>query len=316
MLINKEAQVANFNVVFGENEEPMLQYFDTVIYPAFMSELSRKEKDAEYFFRGVQLLESSVCGYVLVGKIVKKTTLEIYSDIDAEGKLVEKDEHHSSAPYSTFAIYLRNHRMVLVKNQKGSPTLATFRGTAKKIILAYYKALNEEIDEKNKLPEPEIKIVGIPSVRSVEAALQNANVSRVNKLTLRFYPLNGDLLYNEAFDIMTNGIRRTLECKTGEVNYNSPRNIRGIAQVLEAAVGTIDPILEVTTNEKTKIRIKDTETSERYTIQIQGDADFEEESKEIVSTTENLEVLQFTNERHDHIYKKYIEKILKVISRK
>lgn len=33
MLINKEAQVANFNVVFGENEEPMLQYFDTVIYP-------------------------------------------------------------------------------------------------------------------------------------------------------------------------------------------------------------------------------------------------------------------------------------------
>lgn len=52
-----------------------------------MSELSRKEKDAEYFFRGVQLLESSVCGYVLVGKIVKKTTLEIYSDIDAEGCL-------------------------------------------------------------------------------------------------------------------------------------------------------------------------------------------------------------------------------------
>ena len=34
MLIDKEAQVANFNVVFGENEEPMLDYFDTIIYPA------------------------------------------------------------------------------------------------------------------------------------------------------------------------------------------------------------------------------------------------------------------------------------------
>lgn len=72
MLIDKEAQVANFNVVFGENEEPMLNYFDTIIYPAFMSELKRKEKDAEYFFHGVQLLESEICGYVLVGKIVKK----------------------------------------------------------------------------------------------------------------------------------------------------------------------------------------------------------------------------------------------------
>ena len=43
MLIDKEAQVANFNVVFGENEEPMLNYFDTIIYPAFMSELKRRE---------------------------------------------------------------------------------------------------------------------------------------------------------------------------------------------------------------------------------------------------------------------------------
>ena len=134
MLIDKEAQVANFNVVFGENEEPMLNYFDTIIYPAFMSELKRKEKDAEYFFHGVQLLESGICGYVLVGKIVKKTTLEVYSDVDESGRLIEKDERYSSAPYSTFAIYLKNHRMVLVKNQKGSPTLATFRSTANRII--------------------------------------------------------------------------------------------------------------------------------------------------------------------------------------
>ena len=314
MLIDKEAQVANFNVVFGENEEPMLNYFDTIIYPAFMSELKRKEKDAEYFFHGVQLLESEICGYVLVGKIVKKTTLEVYSDVDESGRLIEKDERYSSAPYSTFAIYLKNHRMVLVKNQKGSPTLATFRSTANRIIQSYWINVNKERDEKQQLPEPEIRIVGIPSVRSMEQALKN--VESVNKLFLCFYPLNGDLSFNEAFGVLSKEIRKTVGSKSGRVIYNTPKNISGIAKVLEESAGTIEPILEVTTKEKAKIRIRDTETAERYQIQIQDDNGFEEESKEIVQKTEKLKVIQFTNENHDGIYEKNKEKIIRFIPKR
>ena len=313
MLIDKEAQVANFNVVFGENEEPMLDYFDTIIYPAFASGLSRKEKDAEYFFRGIQLIETKKCGYVLIGKIVKKTTLEIYSDIDKDGELIEKEEHYSSAPYSTFVLYLRNHRMVLVKNQKGSPTLATFRGTANRVIRAYHRELNKKRDEKNKLPEPEIRIIGIPSVRSIEEALQN--VERVNKLTLNFYPLNGDLSFSEAFGVLTKDVRKTVGSKNGKVIYGAPKNIQGIAKVLEEASGTIEPVLEVTTKEKAKIRIKETETTERYKIAIQDNNDFEEESKEVMRATENLSVIRFTNKTHDKIYEKNKEKIIKFISK-
>ena len=33
----KNAQVANCNIVFGENERPMLEFFDTIIYPAMTS---------------------------------------------------------------------------------------------------------------------------------------------------------------------------------------------------------------------------------------------------------------------------------------
>ena len=49
--MKKYAQVANFNIVFGEDEKPMLDYFDTVIYPhleldnqKYMEELYRVSK--------------------------------------------------------------------------------------------------------------------------------------------------------------------------------------------------------------------------------------------------------------------------------
>lgn len=240
--------------------------------------------------------------------------MEIYSDVDESGRLIEKDERYSSAPYSTFAIYLKNHRMALVKNQKGSPTLATFRSTANRIIQSYWINVNKERDENQQFLEPEIRIVGIPSIRSMEQALKN--VESVNKLFLCFYPLNGDLSFNEAFGVLSKEIRRTVGSKSGRVIYNTPKNISGIAKVLEESAGTIEPILEVTTKEKAKIRIRDTETAERYQIQIHDDNSFEEESKEIVQKTEKLKVIQFTNENHDGIYEKNKEKIIRFIPKR
>lgn len=34
MSVRIKAQVANFNVVFGDDEKPMLDYFDNILYPA------------------------------------------------------------------------------------------------------------------------------------------------------------------------------------------------------------------------------------------------------------------------------------------
>lgn len=33
--MKKNAQIANFNVVFGDEEKPMLDYFDTIILSCF-----------------------------------------------------------------------------------------------------------------------------------------------------------------------------------------------------------------------------------------------------------------------------------------
>ena len=192
--MKRYAQIANFNIVFGEEEKPMLDYFDTVIFPAFTSDIRKVSDGNEYLFMNVKISEDLGDNYILIGQFVKKTILEVKSDINEEGDLIEKNEKYSSAPYSTFAINLMNHRMIYVPNQKGSPTLVNFRSAVKYIINSYLKEKNRTLNENEKLEDAFINIVGIPSANSMDELLKN--VEKINKLTLRFYPLNGDIDYS------------------------------------------------------------------------------------------------------------------------
>ena len=110
----KKMAVANFNVVFfaGAQEKTLLDCFETIVYPAFTSGVKRVSGGAEYFFMDIEIEEETEGDLILKGKLIKKTILEIKSDIDEMGNLVEKDDRYSTAPYSMFVIYLRNHRMI------------------------------------------------------------------------------------------------------------------------------------------------------------------------------------------------------------
>ena len=94
--IVKNAQVANFNIVFGDKERPMLDCFDTIIYPALISGISRVAGDDEYSFMNIDVVKSKEGIYILTGILVKKTILEIKSDINENGELVEKDDKYSA----------------------------------------------------------------------------------------------------------------------------------------------------------------------------------------------------------------------------
>ena len=137
----KKANVANFNVVFLENDDeaPLLKYFESIVIPAFQSGIKKVTTDSEQFFMNVEVIEDEDKEYVLVGNIVKRMILEVKSDINAEGKLIEKDERYPSAPYSTFAIFLKNHRMFYALNQKGSPSLMSFSALTKYVFSEYIK---------------------------------------------------------------------------------------------------------------------------------------------------------------------------------
>ena len=308
-MIKKNVQVANFNVVFGEDEHPMLDYFDTIIYPSMSSGISKKMSEDEYLFKNIEIDKNQKEYYVLRGIIVKKTILEIKSDLNEQGELIEKDEKHPSAPYSLFAINLLNHRMIFMPNQKGSPTLANFRSAVKYVINAYIKVKNKELDAEHKLDYALVNVVGIPSAHSMDALLKD--VAKISSLTLRFYPLNGDIDYTEAFGFLTTDVRTELDCKNGEIIYKSPKSIEGVKKLLEKAAGTIDPILKVVTKGGSTARLKDYDLSEKYDLSFEEGIDIFAEEETLITKMASIATLNFVNDAHNSIYERNEEKIIK-----
>lgn len=311
----KKVSVANFNVVFLEerDEAPLLKYFDSIVMPAFMSGIKKKNSDSELFFMNVEVIEGKNNDYVLVGNIVKKTVLEVKSDVDAAGNLVEKDEKYPSAPYSTFAIYLKNHRMVYVLNQKGSPSIKSFSGLTKYVFAEYIRKHNSETEDKTKfLPFPTINIVGLPMRSSIEEALKK--VSKVNLLTLRFYPLNGDGEFGEMFGSFVQDLRNCANCKNGEIILKSPKSIPGIIDIIAQSGGTIKPIINVTYPDKTKGTIKEDQVSEKLEIDFNGEnvTDMEE----VINKGNELENIAYVSKGNEKIYNKHKGKIIAFLPKK
>ncbi|MDQ0086727.1 hypothetical protein J2T12_000121 [Paenibacillus anaericanus] len=311
----KKMTVANFNIVFGTKEEPLLDYFDTIIMPALSKETTIIKKDPGYRFLNVEVIDSGNDDFVLTGVIVKNTTLEVLSKIDGNGNLVEANELHPSAPYSLFSIFLKNHRMVLVKNQKGSPDIRFFASAIKSVLKNYIRVENtkRKEEEQDLLPYPIINIIGIPMKGSIEEALKK--VSQINKLTLRFYPLNGDLDFTDIFEGMATDLRKMVGSKTGSVVLNSPTSKSGIIEVITAAQGTVDPIIEVTYPDKSTGRIRNGILSENLDITY-NDSTVENAINEITTASKRIESIAIVSEGNREIYETNKSNIIPFVKRK
>lgn len=306
------AQVANFNVVFGEDEKPMLDYFDNILYPALTSGVIRSGTDEDdYFLYDVEVISNKREDAAIIGRIVKRTMLDVLSDLNESGVLIEKDEHYTSAPYSTFVIYLRNHRMLYVPNQKGSPTLVNFRTTVAYILKKYVSDYNSKNEEN--LPYALVNVVGVPSSNTIEELLKT--VKKINLLTLKFYPLNGDVDFSDMFGMMTTDLRKAVGSKTGKTVLNSPKLVDGVVEVLQQAGGTIDPVLKVTTSENSVVRLQDYQMTEKYEMGFDDQSTLEQKREQIMNKADEISVLQFTNENHDAIYDRNKGKIIPFIKK-
>lgn len=313
---NKRMIIANFNVVFGESEQPLLKHFDSIVLPAFSKGFKNISGDNEYRFMNVQLVDTKKETLALTGIIVKKTFVEIKSKFNEDGNLIETDEEYATAPYSLFVIHLNNHRMTLVKNQKGSPELKSFSSTFRKMLASYIRSENRIRKEKELelLPLPEINIVGIPMRDSIEDALRK--VKKINKLTLRFYPLNGDLDFSGLFDGITSDLRKIVGSKTGSLVLNSPTSVDGVIDVIDAAQGTIDPLFNVTYLDKTKGTISNNMISESMEINLDEMGDINSELDQIIDKTKDIESLNYVSEENQKIYNDNKCKVIPFMKRK
>lgn len=315
----KRVSVANFNTVFlkeNDIEAPLLEYFDTIVMPALKSDIQRKAGEDRYIIMNTDIVESVNGEYILTGYIVKKTVLERLSDLDKEGNLVEMDDRYSAAPFSIFAIYLKNHRMIYIENQKGSPRLSSFRSTIKYIIDEYVRLKNAELSRNKEplLPLPLVNVIGIPSRSSVEKELKN--VQKINTLTLKFFPLNGDgdVNFSGVFSFLSKEARGVLGSKTGAVNYNSPENKQGVINLLSEIEGTVEPVIKVTDENNVKKTIRNDQITESMKVNIGGDNLQEEISNAIIEGSK-IDSIKYISEENAKIYEGNIGKIIPFVKK-
>ena len=315
--IMKKVSVSNFNLVFvsGDKEEPLLEYFDSILMPALNSGIVKGSGDTTYFLMDVGVKEYQEGKYALTGLLVKKTILEIKSDIDENGKLIEKDDRYPAAPFSMFIIYLNNHRMLFIENQKGSPDIRNFKATIKHIINTYVRTKNDKLKEKGEkeLPIPILNVTGIPMRQKINDALKD--VIKIRELTLRFYPLNGDINYAGLLDGVATDLRRKVGCKRGEIVLKSPRNVSGVIDVVSSSEGTVDAIFSVTYNDKRKGKIKNDEISENLELDIVGN-NTDEEINNAIEQGGKISSLQYTSDENSRIYEKNKSNIIPFVSKK
>lgn len=189
----------------------------------------------------------------------------------------------------------------------------SFSALTKYVFSEYIKRHNKETSDESKfLPFPIISVVGLPMRSNIEEALRK--VSKVNKLTLKFYPLNGDQNLGEMVGSLIGDLRKVVNCRNGEITLKSPKSISGIIDVIEKSEGTVIPIIDVTYPDKTKGKIKEDEISEKMEL------DFYEENisdmNDVVSKGRQIKSISHVSHENQNIYDKYKDKIIKFVPKR
>lgn len=299
--MEKSSYIANFNCTFGEKNKPMLPYFESIIYPALSKDFGRLDKQW-LIFENVKLLFVDDV-YVLSGLVIKRTELEVMSRY-VDGKLVRTNQIYPSDPFSFFMINLKNHRMVLTQNQKGSPTLSNFHKLADTTIKRYIKHHNERNHEK--YPLHQLKVVAIPFKNTIENELKK--IKTIRNVILRFYPLNGDILDNETAQHLNDSLEK-LGSNTGNITYNTPDNKENIAKVIEDTKGLMQPTIRAEYEDGAVRTIRDGSFSEVIKISVDDNNTIEENIENISNTVISRKEFEETSKENQSIYNKFASKL-------
>lgn len=243
---------ANFNITFGKKEEPMLEYFEDAIFPAFTKGYFRGKEGEypQYSFQNVsiKLIDNE---YVLAGNYVKNTRYEVYTALK-DGELIDARSDVPTAPYSRFIIFLKNHRMVLVKNEIGSPDIRSFQRTVRNILQQHCRK-RRKLEGKKDFPSASVNIVDIPSKEQLQDQLKD--VAKIERMKIRMFPLNNDLDATPILQDMRDTMNK-LGCKTASTIMNSPNKKEGICGFVDSSSGLAEITLEVKESDGSKKKIK------------------------------------------------------------
>nr|DAM58878.1 MAG TPA: protein of unknown function (DUF4747) [Caudoviricetes sp.] len=303
IMVTKQMAIADLNLVFGKDEDPMIKWVDDIVLPALQSGISREAQgNTKYFFWNVELREVRENEYAICGLLIKHTVLDVNDQFHEGEGLEHLDLHIPSSPYSAFMIYLKNHKMALVKNGKGSPNLRNFSAAFRNIIVSYTREQNEirRKQEKPLLPFGILNIAGIKTDDSIRNALQG--VEKVKEFKVRFFPLNSQWDDGSLVGAIDERWRKVLKSNTSNLVFNTPQSLEGVITVAEQMEGLADVELTVEypndglLEGKNTTKIKNGKLAEKTNIDLSGDLDesFEEideyckRKKAMTKVTNNL----------------------------
>lgn len=313
----KQMMVADLNVVFGKEEESLISRLDDIVLPALQSGIKREASEkTKFIFEEVQLSEVSKDDFAIQGILIKDTIVDVRAEYSDELGLEKLDKHYKTAPYSLFIIYLKNHRMVLVKNQRESPDIRSFTSTFRDVIKTYVREYNNQNkkDKKSLLPFPIVNSAGIKTALSIKESLKD--VEKIRELIFKFYPLNEEWDFDNVFADIDEKIRRTIESKKGCMVFPSPKSKDGVAEIIEATQGVVKTEMKVIyksdisySGTKKRGTIKDEEISEIMNVDLNGE--LLSAYKEINDYKKDIPALNFQTDNHIIDYNQFINKYKK-----
>ncbi|NFN81198.1 hypothetical protein FDB25_12330 [Clostridium botulinum] len=308
----KTTIIANFNCTFGKENKPMLTYFKEIIFPAFTQPYVRTVGDDKYFFKDVQLKELEDKRLVLQGMLIRKTKLEVRTEYDSEAEEIRfTNKFYDTAPISIFTLFLDNHRLLYTTNQKGSPKISSFGATIKDIIKRVVKEYNQTREDNEKIPFPQIDVVDVPSIKSIEEKLDS--VKKIRKLKFRFFNPNGDFDTKSTFEWMFNELDE-YGSKRGEISINSPTKIDKVKNSVVESKGFAEVKLEVNYNNGAKGNLDNSSLSEKFEMSLPEESSAEAVSRITVNTLKENELIKEIGKNNKEIFEKNKIKVKELLS--
>lgn len=266
----KIVEFANFNITFGDTNEPLLSQLDNIVIPALRSEIKRGKSYPSFYFINVRLIEYRD-ELILQADYIKDTKYEAKTRMD-NGVLKVVDDTMLAAPYSKIIVFLRNHRMILIKNEPSSPDIRGLSSTLEYIVSEYINTTNEikrKAGEDKFLPYANVNIVGIPlQVKGIHDMLRG--MKKITLARFRLFPLNNDI-DPSAFTEYTRQMMLKMESNTGNINFNSPQNKLELAEIIEGTRGLADVRVEGSDETGNKLKILGYELTKKEQFQYDGD---------------------------------------------
>lgn len=340
------ATISNFNCTQRKEGQiyPMVSFFNYVIWPALNDKTLFRETGAntsrkiKYHISDIKLMQidtnDDINPYVVVGKHIKRTILDIMPDYDINKGFIGNKNSLPSAPYSTFILFLHNHKLIYFPNNHGAPNIKAFSATINHIIFSYISEKRKKANEKlivkrNKskkiyyfndiqfntikefkekyldinYPFPEINVVPIESQTLVDEAF--SKITSIQNLTFKFYrPNNEPLNFDDLFQSIYASLEKTQSSSVSS-KFSNPENIDAVHSGISSSQGKVDYIIKARGENDEKLSIEPSKISPQLPIEINDEDCIEKIAKDAYNQLKDNKCLTEISKDNKEAYEKY-----------